>query len=95
MTSLLVKYNKSIQVKCIVKQGRRNWGGGGGGVRRGHVPHPPTIFSDLNVSVFKLHICEFSKPHSLTCPKLLTRTNIRFHSLESVKNQAKRFCLLS
>ena len=77
------------------KTGSSELGRGEGGVRRGDAPRPPTIFSDLNVSVFKLHTREFSKPHSLTCPKLLTRTNIRFHSLGSVKNQAKRFCLLS
>ena len=67
----------------------------GGGVGRGDVPRPPTIFSDLNVSVFNIHICEFSKPHSFSCYKLLTSTNVRFHSLRSSKNQAKLLCLLS
>ena len=69
-------------------QGCRNWGGGGG---RGEA----VIFSDLNVPFLKLHICEFSKPHSFSSRKLLTSTNIRFHSLRSIKNQANRFCLLS
>ena len=51
----------------------------------GHAP-PPIIFSDLNVRFFKLHIFKFSKPHSFSSCKLLTSTNIRFHSLRSVKN---------
>ena len=63
MTSLLGKYNKSIQVKCIVKQGRRNWGGGRVGYGGGMCPTPLQFLVTL--------MCPFSNYTYVSFPNLI------------------------
>ena len=70
---LIILKTICTQVLCLgLRRNNRPFRAVGTGGGQGEACAPPIIFSDLNVRLFKLHICEFSKPHSFSPRKLMT-----------------------